>query len=264
MVPEGQRAGGKKKRGGQMASAEEAKKKRKVDKDLHREVLLEATANVILRHGVSGTTISRIQEESGLSRGMINLHFKSKDNLIRELAVHMTREYDEAWQSFTRQAAEQVNSPKDAAARLQALFETDFSEEVLNKRSARLTFAFRAEPVLQELGPGYVETRGTALHDHVRSCCAVLCEASGTRGLQCGCEASGTRGTALHDHVRSCCAVLCEASGTRGDPEKVTMAIMSLLEGLWTDFHAHPDEFDREAAVEICTITARAFFPGYF
>lgn len=230
MVLERQRAGGKEKRGGQMASAEEAKKKRKVDKDLHREVLLEATASVILRHGVSGATISRIQEESGLSRGMINLHFQSKDNLIRELAIHMTRQYNDAWQSFTSQAAAGVSTPEDAAARLQALFETDFSEAVLNKRSARLTFAFRAEPDLQALGPGYIETRGTA----------------------------------LHDHVRSCCRVLCEACGTWGDPEKVAMAMMSLLEGLWTDFHAHPDEFSREGAVEICRTTARAFFPGYF
>ncbi|MFW8636660.1 TetR/AcrR family transcriptional regulator [Cribrihabitans pelagius] len=213
-----------------MASAEDTKKKRKVDKGLHREVLLEATASVILRHGVSGATISRIQEESGLSRGMINLHFQSKDNLIRELARHMTREYNSAWQSFTSQVSEGVSTPEDAAARLQALFETDFSEAVLNKRSARLTFAFRAEPDLQVLGSGYIETRGTD----------------------------------LHDHVRSCCRVLCAACGTQGDPEKVAMAIMSLLEGLWTDFHAHPDEFSRAGAVEICRTTARAFFPGYF
>lgn len=213
-----------------MTSAEDARKKRKVDKDLHREVLLDATASVILRHGVSGATISRIQEESGLSRGMINLHFQSKDNLIRELAIHMTREYNAAWQNFTSQAPEEVSTPEHAAARLQALFETDFSEAVLNKRSARLTFAFRAEPELQALGTGYIETRGTD----------------------------------LHDHVRNCCHVLCQACGTQGDPEKVAMAIMSLLEGLWTDFHAHPDEFSRENAVEICQTTARAFFPGYF
>ncbi|MDC0660781.1 TetR/AcrR family transcriptional regulator [Leisingera sp. SS27] len=213
-----------------MASAEAARKKRKVDKDLHREVLLDATASVILKHGVSGTTISRIQEESGLSRGMINLHFQSKDNLIRELAIHLTQAYNDAWQSFTSQAPQAVSTPEDAAARLQALFATDFSEDVLNERSARLTFAFRAEPDLQALGPGYTETRGTD----------------------------------LHDHVRSCCQVLCEACGTQGDPERVAMAIMSLLEGLWTDFHAHPREFSRENAVEICRITARAFFPGYF
>lgn len=230
MVQERRRASRQRKKVRQMANAEETKKKRKVDKDLHREVLLEATASVILKYGVSGATISRIQEESGLSRGMINLHFQSKENLIRELAIHMTQEYNDAWQSFTSQAPQAVSTAEDAAARLQALFETDFSKAVLNERSARLTFAFRAEPDLQALGTGYIETRGTD----------------------------------LHDHVRSCCLVLCEACGTRGDPEKVAMAIMSLLEGLWTDFHAHPDEFSRENAVEICRTTARAFFPGYF
>ncbi|MBY6057162.1 TetR family transcriptional regulator C-terminal domain-containing protein [Leisingera daeponensis] len=54
-----------------------------------------------------------------------------------------------------------------------------------------------------------------------------------------------------------------DACGTRGDPEELVMAIMSLLEGLWTDFHAHPDEFSREGAAEICPTTARAFFPDY-
>lgn len=208
----------------------ETKKKRKIDKSLHREVLLEATASVILKYGVSGTTISRIQEESGLSRGMINLHFQTKENLIRELAVHLTQQYNDAWQSFAAQAAAEINTPEDAAARLQALFETDFSEAVLNRRSARLTFAFRAEPDLQALGPGYIETRGTD----------------------------------LHDHMLNCCEVLCEACGTQADPGKVAMAILSLLEGLWTDFHAHPDDFSRSGAVEICRTTARAFFPGHF
>lgn len=213
-----------------MQSAEEVKKKRRVDKNAHRELLLEATANVILKHGFSGTTISRIQQESGLSRGMINLHFQSKDNLIRELALHMTQDYNAAWQKFSSQVSDRESTPENSAACLQALFETDFCEAVLNTRSARLTFAFRAEPDLRALGHGYTETRGTE----------------------------------LHNQVRGCCRVLCTASGTQGDPEKVAMALMSLLEGLWTDFHAHPGDFSRKDAVEICQTTARAFFPGYF
>lgn len=87
-------------------------------------MLLEATGSVILKHRVSGATISRIQEVSGLSRGKINLHFQSKDNQTRELARHMTREYNAAWQSFVSGASEGGSSPQNAAARLQALFAT--------------------------------------------------------------------------------------------------------------------------------------------
>ncbi|MCV0424192.1 MAG: TetR/AcrR family transcriptional regulator [Roseibium sp.] len=204
--------------------------RRQLDKDMNRQVLLEATARVILEYGAGGATISRIQAESGLSRGMINLHFQSKDNLIRELAHYLGERYDKLWQTFADGSSPNVTTPEEAAARMRSLFETDLSPEVLDEQIARLTVSFRAEPQLQDLAPSFLETRNTV----------------------------------LHNYVRRCCEVLCQACRPQSDPEKIAMAFMSLLEGLWIDFQQHPHDFDRNYAIDICLTTANAFFPDYF
>lgn len=53
---------------------------REASKAKIRAHLLDSAAEAIFQFGYRGTTIANIQHLSGLSRGMINLHFKSKDN----------------------------------------------------------------------------------------------------------------------------------------------------------------------------------------
>lgn len=205
-------------------------KKRNKSRELSRIALLEATARVVLEHGIDGTTVSRIQRESGLSRGMINLHFDSKENLIAALQDHLGDKYDEVWNALASTHITQVDTPREAARLLARLIAADLSQPVLTLESARLAFIFRARRQRASRYPNFVETRNTPLQQLVRHCVDTLC-----------------RSADMPDQADS-----------------FTATLLALLEGLWTDFHMHPDDFDRNQAIALCIAVCESRFPDQF
>ena len=57
--------------------------------------LIDATIRCIAQHGLSATTMQLVTREAGLSLGIANLHFQSKENLLAETLRHVTREYND-------------------------------------------------------------------------------------------------------------------------------------------------------------------------
>ena len=51
-------------------------------KTRRREEILEAAQRVFARHGFEGATVTRLEEETGLSRGAIFSYFENKDDLF--------------------------------------------------------------------------------------------------------------------------------------------------------------------------------------
>ncbi len=196
--------------------------KRVVDKSAHRLALLDATACVIAQHGISGTTISRIQEASGLSRGLIHLHFQSKDNLIAELARHLDAEY----QSSRKLAIADVGT--DPKARLREIIRVEFSTRILNPGTNAVWMALRSECHARREILRDVDTRDWSIYREIFSCFSAM-------------------------------------SGPASDPvacRRATLALMTMLEGLFTDLHLHPDNFNRDEAVKVCLFAADALELG--
>ena len=52
-------------------------------KEVRQEELIAATMRCIARVGLSATTLQMVTREAGLSLGIANLHFQSKENLLR-------------------------------------------------------------------------------------------------------------------------------------------------------------------------------------
>jgi TetR/AcrR family transcriptional repressor of bet genes len=77
------------------ASAEPAPTRTRETPDVRRTMLIQATQRSIARYGYSGTTIERICEEASVSRGLINHHFGSKDELILQSYRRLCDEWDE-------------------------------------------------------------------------------------------------------------------------------------------------------------------------
>ena len=65
--------------------------------EVRRRLLIAATTRSIAQHGYSGTTIERICSEGGVSRGLINHHFGSKEGLI--LAAY--QQLCDSWTAYT-------------------------------------------------------------------------------------------------------------------------------------------------------------------
>lgn len=68
-----------------------------VDEKEREQAILDAAVELILRHGYNKTTMSDVADAVGLHRGLVYLHFKSKDELLEALIVREMSTYAEAW-----------------------------------------------------------------------------------------------------------------------------------------------------------------------
>ena len=66
---------------------------RTASKEERQTQLIKATIRSIARRGLSETTIATVAKEAGLSQGIINLHFQSKDRLLVETLRYVADEY---------------------------------------------------------------------------------------------------------------------------------------------------------------------------
>ncbi|WIY27419.1 TetR family transcriptional regulator C-terminal domain-containing protein [Parasedimentitalea psychrophila] len=194
-------------------------------KSAHRGQLLDAAAEAIFQHGVRGATIKNIQQISGLSNGMINLHFKSKDNLLFAVAEELYNSYEANWQNAF---ASEDESP---ISRLRAIISADFAKGVLNKRNMAIWFAFRAEVNSHPEYRALVDSRNKPFRDSLIKICEEIIE---------------------------------EGQYQNADAILAANAFVALLEGMWTDFHLNPDQFDRQKAVDACMYIASGLFPKHF
>ena len=77
-----------------MTTATKPKKKRQIlPKEQRRQQLIEATIRCIARDGLAAVTMHMVTQEAGLSLGIANLHFETKDNLLKETLRSVAEEY---------------------------------------------------------------------------------------------------------------------------------------------------------------------------
>ena len=67
-----------------MATVSPEKTRRTAPRETRRRQLIDATMKCIARKGMGSTTLGDVASEAGLSQGIVNLHFESKDNLLKE------------------------------------------------------------------------------------------------------------------------------------------------------------------------------------
>ncbi|MBP6701221.1 MAG: TetR family transcriptional regulator, partial [Halioglobus sp.] len=102
-----------------------SKPPRALPKEVRKEQLIRATIKCIAGHGLSGVTLALVTREAGLSMGIANLHFESKEKLLLETLQWVTAEYA-AGQAAILENAQYPTT----AARIEALLQFDFSPAV--------------------------------------------------------------------------------------------------------------------------------------
>ena len=115
-------------------------KRRALPREVRQEQLIRATIKCIAKTGLSGVTMARVTSEAGMSLGIANLHFKSKNKLLLKTLEYVTAEYN----SGQRFIFEDENYPS-LAARLEALLAFDFSTSITDKNKLAVWFAFLGE-----------------------------------------------------------------------------------------------------------------------
>lgn len=68
-----------------------------IDEQEREQTILDAAAQLLLRHGYNKTTMSDIANAVDLNRALIYPHFKSKDELVAALIIRELERYADMW-----------------------------------------------------------------------------------------------------------------------------------------------------------------------
>lgn len=122
-----------------MATTVPSKRRRTASREERRRQLIDATMKCIARKGMGSTTLGDVAKEAGLSQGIVNLHFESKDNLLTETLRTLAGEYRD---SFNKTLEKSGPRPADS---LLALMKTDLRPSICDRQKLAIWFAFWGE-----------------------------------------------------------------------------------------------------------------------
>jgi TetR/AcrR family transcriptional repressor of bet genes len=194
-------------------------------RDKRRQQLIAATMKCIGRKGIGGTTLGDVAKEAGLSQGIVNLHFQSKDNLLRETLESLAEEYRSSFMNALEK------SQGSATASLMALMELDLSRSICQRSKLAVWFAFWGE----------VKSRPTY---------AKICD-----------EVDRYYDEVVD---RLCADIVADGSYEGVDPAAVARALTAMTNGLWLSCLISPKDWDRDLALDSVRQYLAAVFPEHF
>lgn len=201
------------------------RKNRTEPKEKRRLQLIQATMRSIASHSLSETTVSTVSKEAGLSRGIISLHFQSKEKLLLETLTHVVDEYKMLWEKALQKAGD------SSAERLASLVKVDFHPSVCDRNKLAVWFAFWSE----------TKSRPT-----YRKLCA-------------------ERDRGYDAMLLQLCTEIVDGSEYTGiDPEMAARGLAALNEGLWLDMLVSPRKMSRKKALRISVAYLSHLFPRHF
>ena len=198
-------------------------KRRTASKEVRRDQLIRATIRSIARHGLSVTTIATVAREAGLSQGIINLHFQSKERLLEETLSYIVDEYRNAWYKAIESSGDK------AAEKLVALAAVDFDKRICQRNKLAVWFAF------------WGESRSRLTY---RKTCA---------------ESSQE----YKQLLTRLCEDIIKQGHYRVKADHVATGLLALNSGLWLDMLISPAEMQAEKALEISLSYLQVVFPGH-
>jgi TetR/AcrR family transcriptional repressor of bet genes len=197
---------------------------RKLSRETRRQQLIDATIETIAVRGYARTTLTDVANQAGLSHGLVNFHFQSKEKLLSETLMFLAEEYRENW---TQALAAAGPSP---AHRLDAMLRADFNPTIYTQSKLSAWCAFWGEA---QCRPLYQE--------------------------QCGANDAQYQST-----LESLCLELKTEGGYAFDPIRAARVLRVTTEGVWLDMMTVSRPYDSDEALGTVHACAAAFFPRHF
>ena len=107
--------------------------------------LMESTIEAIAAGGLHEATLTVVSDISGLSRGLVGYHFRSKDQMLKEPVALLAEESRNGWQAAL------TDADATPAQRLLKLIEFDLGEIVCSRRRVAVWYAFWGSVRTKEL-----------------------------------------------------------------------------------------------------------------
>jgi TetR/AcrR family transcriptional repressor of bet genes len=179
----------------------------------------------IARRGMSSTTLGDVASDAGLSQGIVNLHFESKENLLNETLRHLADEYKA---QFNKTYEKSGPGPAD---KLRALMELDLRPSICDRRKVAVWFAFWGEVQSRPAYRKICDERDQYYDDTIER----LAE-----------------------------EIITEGGYAAVTAESVAMILTSTTNGLWLSCLISPATFDRHKAMEAILEYLSRVFPKHF
>jgi AcrR family transcriptional regulator len=208
-----------------MMAVAATKSNRTASKEARRQQLIEATIKCISKRGIGSTTLGDVAREAGLSQGIVNLHFESKDNLFNETLRYLAEEYKSLFEKTLEK------SGPGAADKLLALMELDLKPSVCDQKKIAVWFGFwgevKAMPAYRKMCNEY--DRG---YDRVIE--------------------------------RLSREIIAEGKYDNINAKNIAEVLSSLTNGLWLSCLISPKNWDRHAALESVKGYLKSVFPQHY
>ena len=198
---------------------------RTASKPVRREQLIKATIDSIAKHGISGTTMTTITSFAGLSVGIVNFHFDSKENLFSETLRYLATEHREMWLKAVSTAG--LSAPE----KLLAIVEAEFHPQICNRKKLTVWSAFYGETGYRKSYRNIMTQIDTERWETTTALCQKIIDAG------------------AFDHLKA---------------EDVADTLEGLFDGFCLNILIYPGEFTRENAKDRVRGYLSSVFPGYF
>ncbi len=202
----------------------EAPVPRKLSREARRQQLIDSTIETIAARGFARTTLTDVANHAGLSHGLVNFHFQTKEKLLTETLMFLAEEYRANW---TEALASADPAP---AAQLDAILRADFNPAICTTAKLSAWCAFWGEA---QCRPLYQE--------------------------QCG-----SNDDAYLKAIEKICEDLRLDGGYSYNPTRAARVIRVTTEGVWLDMMTMNTPYDRAEALITVYSCAAAFFPRHF
>jgi len=202
-----------------------SKQPRTASKKVRRQQLIDATIESIAKHGLTGTTMTTVTCEAGLSLGLVNFHFSTKQNLFEETLRYLANEHNQFW----KKSYEKANLAPEA--KLEAIVAAHFHPTICKRKKITVWYGF------------FGEAKSRASY----------------RKLVADIDAER-----VNISARLCREIIKEGGYENIDPENVAMTLEGLYDGFWLNILIYPKEFTRFDAMRRIQEYLAGLFPKHF
>lgn len=199
--------------------------RRALPKEVRRKQLIQATMDSIAENGLSGTTMATVTQKAGLSMGIANLHFESKERMLTETLQYVTDEYSNGQMDILTSG--KYNT---VAEKIQAILAFDLSPKVLQKSKLAVWVAF------------WGEAKARPTYQKIRTLADIQSESAFRDLFQAAIDEGGYPNT---------------------DADLLARGYTALVDGLWLDLLVAPKQFNRKKAMTISRHYLASAFPKH-
>ena len=186
--------------------------------------LISSTIKNLSKKGINELTMHDVSQGAGLSQGIVNFHFKSKELLLIETLRFISNEY---LHSFQKSISKTENDPR---RKLIGIIENDFSKKICTREKIAVWFTFFSEIKYK---PAYHQ----------------ICK---------------ERDLYYQSITENIFAELIKKENIKLSKKNIARGFQALIMGLWLDQLEDPDTFSRIQAKKICFEFIKSNFPKQF